>query len=130
MSWFRIVNKTSSNETSLIEVNDPIKAPITTVEDSLNGILYREALLKFQYELPSDVYDFISTNQPKNGFIPSVSLNFNTEIQRSLKEWFEHRLYGNRRKFDVARAYVESMNAEEYVTPNWILKIQEKLRMK
>ncbi|HHN8391429.1 TPA: AAA family ATPase [Morganella morganii] len=130
VSWFRIVNKNSSNETSLIEVNDPIKAPITTVEDSLNGILYREALLKFQDELPSDVYDFISTNKPKNGFIPSVSLNFNTEIQRSLKEWFEHRLYGNRRKFDVARAYVESMNAEEYVTPNWILKIQEKLRMK
>ncbi|HBR2514173.1 AAA family ATPase [Klebsiella pneumoniae] len=130
ISWFRIVNKSSSDETSLLEVNDSLKAPVTTVEDSLNGKLYREALLKLHDELPSDVHHFISTSQPRNEFIPSVSLNFNIEIQRSLKEWFEHHLYGNKRKFDVAKAYVESMSTEEYAIPNWILKIQEKLTRK
>ncbi|MGQ8931077.1 hypothetical protein ACUUY8_24990, partial [Klebsiella pneumoniae] len=130
ISWFRILNKSSSDETSLLEVNDSLKAPVTTVEDSLNGALYREALLKLRDELPSDVHHFISTSQPRNEFIPSVSLNFNIEIQRSLKEWFEHHLYGNKRKFDVAKAYVESMSTEEYAIPNWILKIQEKLTRK
>lgn len=127
--WFRIINKPSSDQTSLIEVNDSLKAPITTVEDSLNGMLYRDALLKCQSELPSDVFEFLSKNEAKDENIPSVSLNLNTEIQRSLKEWFDDHLNGNRRKFNVARAYVELMNTREYLTPKWIIQLQDKIQV-
>jgi len=127
ISWYRIINKPSSDKTSLIEVNDSIKAPITTVEDTLNGKVYHKALLEMHSDLPPTVMEFISNNEPRNEAIPVVSLNFNTDVQRSLKEYFDHHFYGNRRKFDVAKAYVGIMRTEEYSTPEWINSIAEKI---
>lgn len=127
ISWYRIINKPSSDKTSLIEVSESIKAPITTVEDTLNGKIYHKALLEMHSDLPPTVMEFISNNEPRNEAIPVVSLNFNTDVQRSLKEYFDHHLYGNRRKFDVAKAYVKIMRTEEYSTPEWITSIAGKI---
>lgn len=130
ISWYRIINKPSSDKTSLIDVNDSIKAPITTVEDSLNGQIYHEALLRMDNDLPTDVFAFLTENKPRNEQIPMISLNFNSDVQRSLKEFFDHHLNGNRRKFEVAKAYVEIMNSGEYLSPDWIVSLKQKLKRK
>lgn len=118
--WFRIINKSSTNKTVLIDVSDSLKAPVTTVEDSLNGIIYRLALLELKEELPQNVRDYLCDNTPRNDAVPAVSLNFTSEIQASLKSWFDDHQHGNRRKFSVATAYVNVMNSGDYSIPDWI----------
>lgn len=111
---YRIVNVEKDRKTVLIKIDSNPVSPKTEIEDSLNGKLFFETLLKFREahpELENIIKDIESPSEEASYF----ALDLSPSKQKILENFFN----ANNNKFDFANTYVSKLT-DSYQVPDWI----------
>lgn len=113
----RIVN--DKNTTNLVKISSSPKAPITDIEDTLNGAVFNKTLFWFK-EQGNTILNFVE-NEKKEEIASFFAMNLRLSESGDLDIFFNDNKGNNKVLF--AQKYVELMKQED-VIPSWIQEIK------
>jgi hypothetical protein len=132
VEWFRLMVPTSSSQASIYPVSDVMRYGVTTIEDALNGNLFHKALLSCKEQLPTQLRDHLELCSNVSNAIPSHAMSLPPQVAIELKGFFDDRAEGSKRKFYIAKRYVElareTRNTQQADwVPQWIDELRSKM---
>jgi len=115
----RIVNCSSKNTTTLVNIQSNPVSPATEIEDSLNGRLFLKTLRTFI----DDYTDLLSFLNEISEEVSENSTYFSLDLKSSQWSQIEEFFNKDNNKFIFAQRYVKNMN-DSYSIPAWIEEIR------
>ena len=129
LKCYRIVNDTSKQKTTLVQVDSNPSSPETEIENSLNGKIFFKALKEFENNFPKllEITQQIEKDQIKTQKKEKESY-FYLDLSPSQNQILDDFFNINNNKINFAKKYVEIMKIyKEFKVPEWIQQIKEEL---
>ncbi len=112
----RLVNDMTNQVTKLVDVNSNPKAPITAIEDVLNGKAFANTLAVFQAD-----YACLAGLDLKNKseILSACAMDLRVTESIKLEDFFGQ----DNNKYRFAKEYVKELDRSVYTTPAWIEEV-------
>lgn len=128
IEWVRLMIVNDQDYASIVDVEEIRRFNVTTVEDSLNGKVFHQALLSSIDEFSDDLKEHLLSLSNIASSVPNYAMELPPHLSNKLKDFFNDKGKGHKRKFKVASEYVKvaATNNAEYEIPHWITQLKGK----